>query len=106
MKCLISYDSPRDSPGSFRPEFRLRQRGPFFLLPDPALDFGDGRPGLFVLGRKPGAKYGFLGIGVVTVAVMITGTRTPFVFVIGSAFVMTAAFLWGAPGDGDRDIAW
>jgi hypothetical protein len=64
-----------------------------------------GAQGYFLLARKPGAKYGFLGIGVVTVAVMITGTRTPFVFVIGSAFVMTAAFLWGAPwrwGQGHR----
>jgi hypothetical protein len=56
-----------------------------------------GAQGYFLLARKPGAKYGFFGIGVVTVAVMITGTRTPFVFVIGSAFIMTAAFLWGAP---------
>ena len=56
-----------------------------------------GAQGYFLLARKPGAKYGFLGIGVVTVAVMITGTRTPFVFVIGSAFVMSSAFLWGAP---------
>jgi hypothetical protein len=56
-----------------------------------------GAQGYFLLARKPGAKYGFWGIGVVTVAVMITGTRTPFVFVVGSVFVMTAAFLWGAP---------
>jgi hypothetical protein len=56
-----------------------------------------GAQGYFLLARKPGAKYGFVGIGVVTVAVMITGTRTPFVFVIGSAFVMSGAFLWGAP---------
>jgi hypothetical protein len=56
-----------------------------------------GAQGYFLLARKPGAKYGFWGIGVVTVAVMITGTRTPFVFVVGSAFVMTGAFLWGAP---------
>jgi hypothetical protein len=64
-----------------------------------------GAQGYFLLSRKPGAKYGFIGIGVVTVAVMITGTRTPFVFVIGSAFVMSAAFLWGAPwrwGQGHR----
>jgi len=66
-----------------------------------------GAQGYFLLARKPGAKYGFLGIGIVTVAVMITGTRTPFVFVIGSAFVMTAAFLWGAPwrwGQGHRMV--
>lgn len=56
-----------------------------------------GAQGYLLLSRRSGAKYGFLGIGVVTVAVMITGTRTPFVFVAGSAFVMTAAFLWGAP---------
>ena len=56
-----------------------------------------GAQGYFLLSRKPGAKYGFWGIGVVTVAVMITGTRTPFVFVVASAFVMSAAFLWGAP---------
>jgi hypothetical protein len=66
-----------------------------------------GAQGYFLLARKAGAKYGFVGIGVVTVAVMITGTRTPFVFVIGSAFVMTAAFLWGAPwrwGQGHRMV--
>ncbi len=66
-----------------------------------------GAQGYFLLSRKPGAKYGFFGIGVVTVAVMITGTRTPFVFVIASVFVMTAAFLWGAPwrwGQGHRMV--
>ena len=66
-----------------------------------------GAQGYFLLARKPGAKYGFFGIGVVTVAVMITGTRTPFVFVIGSALVMTSAFLWGAPwrwGQGHRMV--
>ena len=66
-----------------------------------------GAQGYLLLSRKPGAKYGFWGIGVVTVAVMITGTRTPFVFVIGSGLVMIAAFLWGAPwrwGQGHRMV--
>ncbi len=64
-----------------------------------------GAQGYLLLSRRSGAKYGFLAIGVVTVAVMTTGTRTPFVFVLGSAFVMTGAFLWGAPwkwGQGHR----
>ena len=64
-----------------------------------------GSLGYLLLSRRSGAKYGFVGIGVVTVAVMITGTRTPFVFVFGSALVMAAAFLWGAPwrwGQGRR----
>jgi hypothetical protein len=66
-----------------------------------------GAQGYFLLSRNSASKYGFVGLGVVTVAVMITGTRTPFVFVAGSVFVMTAAFLWGAPwrwGQGHRLI--
>jgi hypothetical protein len=66
-----------------------------------------GMQGYLLLARRPGAKYGFLGLGVVTVAVMITGTRTPFAFVVASAFVMAAAFLWGAPwrwGQGHRMV--
>ena len=75
----------------------------FYLIMLWILAFG--ALGYLLLSRRSGAKYGFLGIGVVTVAVMITGTRTPFVFVLGSSFVMTAAFLWGAPwkwGQGRR----
>jgi hypothetical protein len=63
-----------------------------------------GALGYLLLSRRS-AKYGFLAIGITTVGVMISGTRTPFVFVLGSGFVMTAAFLWGAPwkwGQGHR----
>jgi len=38
---------------------------------------------------------------------MTSGTRGPFVFALGSSFVMTAAFLWGAPwrwGQGHRMV--
>jgi hypothetical protein len=58
-----------------------------------------------LLSRRRGAKWGFLAIGVVTVGVVITGNRTPVVFVGISALMMTAAFLWGAPwrwGQGHR----
>ena len=62
-----------------------------------------GAQGYLLLARRPGAKYGFFGIGVVTVAVVITGTRTPFVFMAASALVMTAGFLLGcALAAGDR----
>jgi|HubBroStandDraft_2_1064218.scaffolds.fasta_scaffold42646_1 hypothetical protein len=53
--------------------------------------------GYLLLSRRAGIKYGYLGMGVITVAVVTSGTRTPFVFVIASALIMTAAFLWGAP---------
>jgi hypothetical protein len=64
-----------------------------------------GAQGYMILKRQRGAVYGFLGIGVVTTATLITGTRTPFVFMVASALVMSAAFLWGAPwrwGQGHR----
>jgi hypothetical protein len=66
-----------------------------------------GALGYLLLSRRLAVKYGYLGLGVITVAVMISGTRTPFVFVIGSALIMTAAFLWGAPwrwGQGHRMV--
>jgi len=64
-----------------------------------------GTQGYLLLSRRRGAKWGFLAIGVVTVGVVITGNRTPVVFVGISALMMTAAFLWGAPwrwGQGHR----
>ncbi len=64
-----------------------------------------GAQGYMLLRRQKDAIYGFLGIGVVSAAVLVTGARTPFVFMVLSAFVMTAGFLWGAPwrwGQGHR----
>jgi hypothetical protein len=66
-----------------------------------------GAMGYILLSRRAGIKYGYLGMGVITVAVMTSGTRTPFVFVAGSVLIMTAAFLWGAPwrwGQGHRMV--
>jgi hypothetical protein len=66
-----------------------------------------GALGYLLLSRRLAVKYGYLGLGVITVAVMTSGTRGPFVFALGSSFVMTAAFLWGAPwrwGQGHRMV--
>ena len=63
--------------------------------------------GYMLLSRRGNAKYGYLGIGVITVAVMTSGTRGSFVFTVGSSFVIAAAFLWGAPwrwGQGHRMV--
>jgi hypothetical protein len=43
-----------------------------------------GVQGYLMLSRRPDAKYGYLGMGIITVAVITTGTRGPFVFTIGS----------------------
>jgi hypothetical protein len=64
-----------------------------------------GAQGYLLLRRSRGVIYGFVGIGVVTAAVMVAGTRTPFVFMVGSGLMLTGGFLWGAPwrwGQGHR----
>lgn len=64
-----------------------------------------GTMGYLVLRRRSRTIYGFLGVGVVTAAVMVAGTRTPFVFMLGSGLMLSAGFLWGAPwrwGQGHR----
>jgi hypothetical protein len=66
-----------------------------------------GALGYLLLSRRLAVTYGYLGLGVITVAVMTSGTRGPFIFALGSTFVMTAAFLWGAPwrwGQGHRMV--
>ncbi len=64
-----------------------------------------GAQGYMLLSRRRGAIYGFFGVGAVTAGVMVSGTRTPFVFMVGSALMLSAGFLWGAPwrwGQGHR----
>lgn len=64
-----------------------------------------GAQGYLLLSRRRGLIFGFVGIGVVTAAVMVSGTRTPFVFMLASGLILTAGFLWGAPwrwGQGHR----
>jgi hypothetical protein len=52
----------------------------------------------YLLMRRPRwAIWGFLGVGVVTVASTLTGTRSCILWVGVSFLVMSAAFLWGAP---------
>ncbi len=41
-------------------------------------------------------------IGLASVATMVSGTRTPFMFIGASALVLAAGFLWGAPFRGGR----
>jgi hypothetical protein len=66
-----------------------------------------GAEGYLLLGRRRGALLGLAGVGIVSAAVMVTGKRTSFVFVLVSALVMSWAFLWGAPwrwGEGQRFV--
>jgi hypothetical protein len=51
----------------------------------------------FLLARRRGSFYAWLAIGTITAAVMLCGVRQAVIFVVGSALIMTAGFLWGAP---------
>jgi hypothetical protein len=61
--------------------------------------------GYFLLARRRGSVWAFLAIGTVSAAVMLCGVRQVIIFVVASAFIMTAGLLWGAPwrwGEGHR----
>ena len=93
---LVRY-SPVTNQAAFAPSSVFVSAGRFSNFLVMLWILAMGAQGYLLLSRRPGAKYGLLGLGVITVSVMVSGTRTPFVFVAGSALVMTAAFLWGAP---------
>jgi hypothetical protein len=64
-----------------------------------------GAQAYMLLTRRRGAIYGFLGVGVAVVAAMQSGSRGSIIYVIMSALVLSAGFLWGAPwqwGQGHR----
>jgi hypothetical protein len=58
---------------------------------------GMGTQGYLLLRRSRRTLPGFLGIGIVTVAAMVSGARSPVVYIGASLLVLSAAFLWGAP---------
>jgi len=45
---------------------------------------------------------GFLGIGIAVVAAMQSGSRGSIIYVVMSVLVLSAGFLWGAPGNGGQ----
>ena len=64
-----------------------------------------GAQAYLLLARRRRAAYGFLGIGVVLVGAMQSGSRGSIVFVGASIMALSAGFLWGAPwrwGQGHR----
>ena len=64
-----------------------------------------GAQAYLLLARRGRAAYGFLGIGVVLVGAMQSGSRGSIIFVVASIMALSAGFLWGAPwrwGQGHR----
>jgi len=67
-----------------------------------AVIVGLGAAGYFILSNLPRRKVIFLGIALVAVAVLLSGSRTAFMWALISTPVLTAAYLWGAPAHGGQ----
>ena len=56
-----------------------------------------GTAGYLLLGNLRGGKIVFIALGIIGVATLLSGNRGAFMFLLISALVLGAAFLWGAP---------
>jgi len=64
-----------------------------------------GTAGYFILSKLRKRKIVLAGIGLIAVAVLLSGSRTAFMYSLISTSVLTVAYLWGAPvgsGEGRR----
>jgi hypothetical protein len=81
----------------FLPSSVFVSNGRFSLYLILALIVGLGSAGYFVLSSLRGRAVLYICIAVVSVAVMLSGSRVALLFSLISAFALGAAFLWGAP---------
>jgi hypothetical protein len=57
-----------------------------------------GTQAYLLLTRRRRAAFGFLGVGLAVVAATQSGSRGSVIYVTISMFILSAGFLWGAPG--------
>src|SRR5579864_2693982 len=79
--------------------------GRFALFLVLATIVGLGAAGYFILPRLRRRKTILAGIGLIAVAVLLSGSRTAFMYSLISTCALTVAYLWGAPvggGEGRR----
>ena len=67
----------------------------FFLVLAAILGFG--ASGYFILSSLRGRVIVFVGIALIAVAVLLSGSRTAILYAFVSMIALTAMFLWGAP---------
>jgi len=63
---------------------------------------GLGAAGYFILSKLRRRKIVLAGIGLIAVAVLLSGSRTAFMYSLISTTALTAAYLWGAPVRGGQ----
>src|SRR5487761_178687 len=72
----------------------------FFLVL--ATIIGLGAAGYFILSKSRRRKTVLAGIGLIAVAVLLSGSRTAFLYSLISTSTLTVAYLWGAPMHGGQ----
>jgi len=63
---------------------------------------GLGAVGYFILSKLRRRKVVLVGIGLIAVAVLLSGSRTAFMYSLISTTALTVAYLWGAPVRGGQ----
>jgi hypothetical protein len=81
----------------FLPSSVFVSNGRFSLYLILAIIVGLGSVGYFVLATLRGRMVLYIGMAVVAIGVMLSGSRAALLFTLISAFALGAAFLWGAP---------
>jgi len=76
--------------------------GRFALFLVLATIVGLGAAGYFILSKLRRRKIVLAGIGLIAVAVLLSGSRTAFLYSLISTSTLTVAYLWGAPVRGGQ----
>lgn len=102
---LLTRISPITMESVYRPTSVFVSDGRFAWFLIMMWIVGLGAAGYLLLRARQGRRIVFLGIALVTTAIVMCGVRAAVVYMAASWFVMAAAFLWGAPwkwGKGHR----
>jgi hypothetical protein len=81
----------------FLPSSVFVSNGRFSLYLILAVIVGLGSAGYFVLASLRGRMVLYIGMAVIAIAIMLSGSRSALLFSLISVFALGAAFLWGAP---------
>ena len=94
---LLTRMSPISMESVYRPTSVFVSDGRFAWFLIMMWIVGLGAASYLLLRVRQGRKIVFLGIAVVTTAIVMCGVRAAFLYMVASWFVLATAFLWGAP---------
>jgi len=94
---LLTRTSPISMESLYRPTSVFVSDGRFAWYLVMIWIFGLGAAGYLLLRVRKSRTTVFLGIALVTTAIVMCGVRAALLYMVASWFVMAAAFLWGSP---------